>query len=82
MYLQLAQTETGNFVLSPFSLETALAMLVSGSTENSKTRSEILNVLNVKEDFEDFQRQFAELLLEYKVNYFPVFCAKGHRAKV
>lgn len=47
MTKSLLEEEDGNFVVSPVSLATVLSLLYQGSTENTKTASELHNVLGM-----------------------------------
>jgi serine protease inhibitor len=54
-------------VISPFSLQTALAMLTSGASKNSTTKKQLLAALGDIQSFDNFEKKFADLLEYYKV---------------
>jgi serine protease inhibitor len=58
--------EGPNFVFSPFSLHTALAILTTGSTENSKTENELLDALGRVRNIQALEMRYQKLLKEYQ----------------
>eukprot|EP00095_Tigriopus_kingsejongensis_P010982 maker-scaffold281_size224178-snap-gene-0.12 protein:Tk10982 transcript:maker-scaffold281_size224178-snap-gene-0.12-mRNA-1 annotation:"serine protease inhibitor serpin-like protein" len=56
----------GNLVFSPFSLHMALSMLAVGSTPNSNTSEELLDLLGGFRDINQLQSQYANLTGEYQ----------------
>ena len=66
-FLAVAMKEQGekNFVFSPFSMHSVLAMLTSGSTDNSTTQKELLNgfgranvIANIEQLYEQFVNSY------------------------
>jgi len=66
-FLAVAMKEHGekNFVFSPFSMHSVLAMLTSGSTDNSTTQKELLNgfgranvIANIEQLYEQFVKSY------------------------
>ena len=66
-YLKLAsQRGSPNFVFSPLSLHSALAMLYLGTTTNSTTSEEIANTLGVANSHEQLKDGYSEIVNTYK----------------
>lgn len=51
LFSNIAKSETGNVVLSPFSLHTALSMTFFGSPERSETHLELSQLLGMAPQF-------------------------------
>ena len=60
-------TMQDNFVFSPFSLHTALAMLTSASTDNSTTQEELLNALGRTRNLAILEGRYKGVLEDYEV---------------
>lgn len=66
--VQAWDTEGANFVFSPFSLHTALAILTTASTDNSTTQSELLDALGRVKSIQSLETRYDLLLKDYKEN--------------
>merc|ERR1711971_1247536 len=67
-FLAVAMKEQGekNFVFSPFSMHSVLAMLTSGSTDNSATQKELLNGFGRAQKIENLEELYGQFLKSYK----------------
>jgi len=58
--------EGENFVISPFSLHTVIAMLTSGSTDNSSTQAELLDALGRHRSIQNLEQRYQHFVRDYK----------------
>jgi len=67
-FLSVAMKEQGekNFVFSPFSMHSVLAMLTSGATDNSTTQKELLNGFGRAQKIENLEQLYGQFLKSYK----------------
>jgi len=66
-FLATAWKEEGeNFVFSPFSLHSVLAMLTTGSTDNSTTQDELLNTFGRTRNIKTLEEMYAKYLKNFK----------------
>jgi len=66
-FLAAAWKEEGdNFVFSPFSLHSVLAMLTTGSTDNSDTQEELLEVFGRTRNIKTLEGMYAKYLKNFK----------------
>jgi len=66
-FLAAAWKEEGeNFVFSPFSLHSVLAMLTTGSTDNSDTQEELLEVFGRTRNIKTLEEMYAKYLKNFK----------------
>merc|ERR1712021_182692 len=66
-FLAVAWDDLGeNFVFSPFSLHSVLAMLTSGATNNSKTQSELLDGFGRNSKIELLEKLYGQFVKDYK----------------
>jgi len=66
-FLATAWKEEGeNFVFSPFSLHSVLAMLTTGSTDNSSTQEELLNTFGRTRNIKTLEEMYAKYLKNFK----------------
>jgi serine protease inhibitor len=56
-----------NVVVSPFSIQTAVSMLIGGAPANSTTRQELIQLFGDIDDFHAFEKFLAKVLADYKV---------------
>lgn len=66
--VQAWDSEGANFVFSPFSLHTALAILTSAATDNSTTQSELLSALGRVKGIQSLENRYAALIDDYLKN--------------
>ena len=67
MEMESRESSSGNFVFSPFSLHSAITMLASGATDESKTANQLLLTLGRTQNIQQLKAQYKRLLNEYKV---------------
>ena len=60
--------EKSNFVFSPFSLHTALAMLITGAKDDSPTQIELLKAMGRFQNIQGLQDNYRSLLKDYEVS--------------
>ena len=60
------ENEGDNFVFSPFSLHSVLAMLTSGATINSDTQEELLNAFGVHRVIKSLEDAYGQFVKSYK----------------
>ena len=67
-FLSVAMKEQGekNFVFSPFSMHSVLAMLTTGATDNSTTQKELLNGFGRAQKIENLEELYGQFLKSYK----------------
>jgi len=66
-FLAAASKKEGeNFVFSPFSLHSALAMLTTGSTDNSETQEELLQVFGRTQNIKKLEEMYARYIKNFK----------------
>lgn len=65
LLIQAWNDEGDNFVLSPFSLHTALSILASASSNTSLTQSELLLALGRSQDLENLELIYKKLIQEF-----------------
>lgn len=67
-FLAVAMKEQGekNFVFSPFSMHSVLAMLTSGATDNSTTQKELLSGFGRAQKIENLEQLYGQFLKSYK----------------
>jgi serine protease inhibitor len=59
-----------NFVFSPFSMHSVLAMLTSGATDNSTTQKELLSGFGRAQKIENLEQLYGQFLKSYKGKHF------------
>ena len=60
------ENEGDNFVFSPFSLHSVLAMLTSGSTSNSDTQEQLLNAFGSHRVIKSLEDAYGQFVKSYK----------------
>ena len=60
------ESEGDNFVFSPFSLHSVLAMLTSGSKRNSETELELLDAFGTHRNVEGLEQRYGQFVKNYK----------------
>merc|ERR1712142_727267 len=66
-FLAVSWEELGeNYVFSPFSLHSVLAMLTSGATDDSKTQNQLLTGFGRGRNIEALEKLYKEIVKEYK----------------
>merc|ERR1712156_620931 len=60
------KNEGENFVISPFSLHTVIAMLTTGSTDNSTTQAELLDALGRSRTIQNLEQRYQHFVRDYK----------------
>jgi len=67
-FLSVAMKEHSekNFVFSPFSMHSVLAMLTTGATDNSTTQKELLNGFGRAQKIENLEELYGQFLKSYK----------------
>ena len=66
VYSTVARGESGNVVVSPFSLHAALSMVFFGSPANSETHEELVRLLGLpKQFYDDYAFNYLKLLSRY-----------------
>ena len=67
-FLAVAWEDLGeNFVFSPFSLHSVLAMLTSGATNSSKTQKELLAGFGRNSKIDLLEKLYGQFVKDYKV---------------
>merc|ERR1711988_1334756 len=66
-FLAVAWDDFGeNFVFSPFSLHSVLAMLTTGSTNDSKTQKELLTAFGRNDKIASLEKLYGQFVKDYK----------------
>merc|ERR1712241_975385 len=66
-FLAVSWEELGeNYVFSPLSLHSVLAMLTSGATDNSRTQQQLLTGFGRRGDIEVLEKLYKKIVEEYK----------------
>jgi len=68
-----------NFVFSPFSLHSVLAMLTTGSTDNTKTQKELLRAFGRYDKIATLEKSYGKLVKDYHTAEVKKFVKFGNR---
>merc|ERR1712193_158130 len=79
-FLAVSWEEMGeNYVFSPFSLHSVLAMLTSGATNNSKTQRQLLTGFGRNGDIEVLEKLYKKIVKDYKTPDMQEMLTFGNR---
>merc|ERR1712141_865962 len=79
-FLAVAWDDLGeNFVFSPFSLHSVLAMLTSGATKNSKTQTELLAGFGRNNKIDLLEKLYGQFVKDYKTPEIEKMLTFGNR---
>merc|ERR1712038_851780 len=79
-FLAVSFNELGdNFVFSPFSLHSVLAMLTSGATKDSRTEKELLNGFGRNGKIEVLEKLYGQFVKDYKTPEIEKMLTFGNR---
>lgn len=78
-FLVAAWDENENFVFSPFSLHSVLAMLTTGVTDNSKTQLELLEAFGKSQNIQNIEKNYRNLAEQYNNSSIEKILSFGNR---
>ena len=78
-FLVAAWDENENFVFSPFSLYSVLAVLTMGVTDNSKTQLELLEALGKFQNLQNIEKNYRDLAEQYNNSSIDKILSFGNR---
>ena len=78
-FLVTAWDENENFVFSPFSLHSVLAMLTTGVTYNSNTQTELLEAFGKAQNIQNIEKNYKNLAEQYNNSSIEKILSFGNR---
>merc|ERR1719464_403416 len=78
-FLVAAWDENENFVFSPFSLHSVLAMLTTGVTDNSITQLELLQAFGKSQNIQNIEKNYRNLAEQYNNSSIEKILSFGNR---
>ena len=78
-FLVAAWDENENFVFSPFSLHSVLAMLTTGVTYNSNTQTELLEAFGKAQNIQNIEKNYKNLAEQYNNSSIEKILSFGNR---
>ena len=78
-FLVAAWNENENFVFSPFSLHSVLAMLTTGVTDNSNTQWELLQAFGKAQNIQNIEKNYRNLAEQYNNSSIEEILCFGNR---
>ena len=78
-FLVAAWDENENFVFSPFSLHSVLAMLTTGVTYNSNTQTELLEAFGKAQNIQNIEKNYRNLAEQYNNSSIEKILSFGNR---
>lgn len=78
-FLVAAWDENENFVFSPFSLHSVLAMLTTGVTDNSNTQWELLQAFGKAQNIQNIEKNYRNLAEQYNNSSIEEILSFGNR---
>ena len=78
-FLVAAWDENENFVFSPFSLHSVLAMLTTGVTDNSNTQFELLQAFGKSQNIQNIEKNYRNLAEQYNNSSIEKILSFGNR---